>query len=143
VLIPEDYVPDLDVRLGLYRRLSSLESRAELEGFAAELHDRFGKPPREIETLLRVVRIKAMCRKAGIEKLDAGPKGGTIQFRGDKFANPAGLVEFLQAERGLAKIKDNKVVLRRDWAEEGARVKGAFSAAQDLAKIAKAGKAAA
>jgi len=143
VLIPEDYVPDLDVRLGLYRRLSSLESRAELEGFAAELHDRFGKPPREIETLLRVVRIKSMCRVAGIAKLDAGPKGGTIQFRNDKFANPAGLVEFLQAERGLAKIKDNKVVLRRDWAEEGARVKGAFSAAQDLAKIAKAGKAAA
>ncbi|MCH8953372.1 MAG: transcription-repair coupling factor, partial [Proteobacteria bacterium] len=56
VLIPETYVPDLDVRLGLYRRLSNLASRTEMEGFAAELHDRFGKLPGEVETLLRVVR---------------------------------------------------------------------------------------
>ncbi len=143
VLIPEAYVPDLDVRLGLYRRLSNLESQTELEGFAAELHDRFGKPPKEIETLLRVVRTKAMCRRAGIAKLDAGPKGGTVQFRNDKFANPMGLVEFLQAQRGQAKIKDNKVVVRRDWSSEADRVKGAFSIAQDLAKIAKAAKTAA
>ncbi|MEL6702201.1 MAG: TRCF domain-containing protein, partial [Pseudomonadota bacterium] len=80
VLIPEEYVPDLDVRLGLYRRLSELTTKVELEGFAAEMIDRFGKLPREVNTLLLVVRIKAMCKKAGIAKLDAGPKGATIQF---------------------------------------------------------------
>ncbi|MCL5775527.1 transcription-repair coupling factor [Limibaculum sp. FT325] len=135
VLIPDDYVPDLDVRLGLYRRLSNLESRAEMEGFAAELHDRFGKPPAEVETLLRVVRVKTLCRRAGIARLDAGPKGATLQFRDDRFADPAGLVAFLQAERGLAKIRDNKLIIRRDWSEEADRVKGAHNIARDLAKI--------
>ncbi|MEM7318257.1 MAG: transcription-repair coupling factor, partial [Pseudomonadota bacterium] len=94
VLIPEAYVPDLDVRLGLYRRLSGLSSKVELEGFAAELIDRFGKLPKEVNTLMLVVRIKSMCKRAGIAKLDGGPKGATIQFHNDKFASPQGLVEF-------------------------------------------------
>jgi transcription-repair coupling factor (superfamily II helicase) len=135
VLIPEDYVSDLDVRLGLYRRLSSLGSRAELEGFAAELHDRFGKPPAEVETLLRIVRIKTLCRKAGVAKLDGGPKGATLQFRNDRFADPAGLVKFIQDQRGLAKVKDNKLVVRRDWPAAEDRVKGAFAIVRDLARL--------
>ncbi len=136
VLIPESYVADLDVRMGLYRRLSGLSSRAELEGFAAELFDRFGKPPEEVETLLRIVRIKTMCRRAGVAKLDGGPKGATVQFRGDRFADPAGLVRFIESQRGLAKIRDNKLVVRRDWADAEARVKGAFAIMRDLARIA-------
>ncbi|NDD34050.1 MAG: transcription-repair coupling factor, partial [Rhodobacteraceae bacterium] len=133
VLIPEDYVPDLDVRLGLYRRLSGLSTKVELEGFAAELIDRFGKLPREVNTLLLVVRIKSMCKRAGIAKLDGGPKGATIQFHNDKFASPQGLVEFVQDQKGLAKIKDNKIVVRRDWAKESDKIKGAFAIARDLA----------
>ena len=137
VLIPETYVPDLDVRLGLYRRLSGLHSQVELEGFAAELIDRFGKLPREVNTLLLVVRIKGECKKAGIAKLDAGPKGATIQFHNDKFNNPAGLVDFIQAQRGMAKVRDNKIVVRRDWARDKDKIKGAFAIARDLAKHAK------
>ncbi|MCL6282018.1 transcription-repair coupling factor [Ruegeria sp. 2012CJ41-6] len=134
VLIPEDYVPDLDVRLGLYRRLSSLSKKVELEGFAAELIDRFGTLPKEVNTLLLVVRIKAMCKRAGIAKLDGGPKGATIQFHNDKFASPEGLVEFIQNQKGLAKVKDNKIVVRRDWAKESDKIKGAFAIARDLAE---------
>jgi transcription-repair coupling factor (superfamily II helicase) len=134
VLIPEDYVPDLDVRLGLYRRLSSLTTKVELEGFAAELIDRFGKLPREVNTLLLVVRIKAMCKRAGIAKLDGGPKGATIQFHNDKFASPEGLVKFIQDQRGLAKVKDNKIVVRRDWKNDSDKIKGAFAIARDLAE---------
>ncbi len=133
VLIPEAYVPDLDVRLGLYRRLSSLTTKVELEGFAAELIDRFGPLPREVNTLLLVVRIKAECKKAGIARLDTGPKGATIQFHNDKFANPEGLVTFIQDQRGLAKVKDNKIVVRRDWKKTKDRVQGAFAVARDLA----------
>ena len=140
VLIPEDYVPDLDVRLGLYRRLSSLDTKVELEGFAAELIDRFGELPREVGTLLLVVRIKAMCKRAGIAKLDAGPKGATIQFHEDRFASPAGLVEYIEAQKGLAKLKDNKLVVRRDWAREADKIKGAFAIARDLAEKAKLGR---
>ena len=134
VLIPEDYVPDLDVRLGLYRRLSALSTKVELEGFAAELIDRFGKLPREVNTLMLVVRIKAMCKRAGIAKLDGGPKGATIQFHNDKFASPEGLVEFIQAQKGLAKVKDNKIVVRRDWKSDADKIKGAFAIARDLAE---------
>ncbi|THD83077.1 transcription-repair coupling factor [Aliigemmobacter aestuarii] len=140
VLIPEEYVPDLDVRLGLYRRLSGLATKVELEGFAAELIDRFGPLPREVNTLMLVVRIKAICKRAGISRLDAGPKGATVQFHNDKFANPAGLVEFIHAETG-ARVKDNKIILARDWKTEGDRIKGAFAIAKALAeKIVKPGK---
>ncbi len=134
VLIPEDYVPDLDVRLGLYRRLSSLSTKVELEGFAAELIDRFGTLPKEVNTLMLVVRIKAMCKRAGIAKLDGGPKGATIQFHNDKFASPQGLVEFIQNQRGMAKVKDNKIVVRRDWKKDSDKIKGAFAIARDLAE---------
>ena len=140
VLIPDAYVPDLDVRLGLYRRLSALEDKVELEGFAAELIDRFGKLPKEVNTLLAIVRIKAMCKRAGIAKLDGGPKGATIQFHNDKFANPAGLVDFMQAQKGLAKVRDNKIVVRRDWKKGSDRIKGGFAIARDLAMAVKAGQ---
>lgn len=133
VLIPEDYVPDLDVRLGLYRRLSELTTKVELEGFAAELIDRFGKLPKEVNTLMLVVRIKAMCKRAGISQLDAGPKGATIRFHNDKFASPQGLVEFIQAQNNTAKVKDNKIVIRRDWDKERDKIQGAFNIARDLA----------
>lgn len=133
VLIPEAYIPDLDVRLGLYRRLSSLTTKVELEGFAAELIDRFGKLPKEVNTLLLVVRIKAMCKRAGIAKLDGGPKGATIRFHNDKFASPLGLVEFIHEQNGLAKVRDNKIVVRRDWQLDSDKIKGAFAIARDLA----------
>ncbi len=138
VLIPEPYVPDLDVRLGLYRRLSALERKVELEGFAAELIDRFGPLPAEVETLLLVVRIKALCKRAGIARLDGGPKGATVQFHQDRYASPAGLVQFLNDQKGDAKVKDNRIVIRREWPSEKARLAGAFAIARDLAALAKA-----
>jgi transcription-repair coupling factor (superfamily II helicase) len=134
VLIPEDYIPDLDIRLGLYRRLSGLSSKVELEGFAAELIDRFGPIPREVNTLMLIVRIKAMAKRAGISRIDAGPKGATVQFHNDKFANPAGLVDVIKAEGAAARIQGNKIVLTRDWKTEADRIKGAFAIARDLAE---------
>ncbi len=143
VLIPEDYVVDLDVRLGLYRRLSSLTTKVELEGFAAELIDRFGPLPREVNTLLLIVRIKALCKRAGISRLDAGPRGATVQFHNDKFGNPAGLVDFIKAQGAAAKVQGNKIVLSRDWKTEADRIKGGHAIARDLAeKIVRPGKAA-
>ncbi len=133
VLIPEAYVPDLDVRLGLYRRLSDLTTKVELEGFAAELIDRFGTLPKEVNTLLLVVRIKAMCKKAGIARLDGGPKGATIQFHNDKFSSPKVLVDFIHGQKGLATVKDNKIIIRRDWKTDADKIKGAFAIARDLA----------
>ena len=137
VLIPETYVQDLDVRLGLYRRLSALAKKIELEAFAAELIDRFGKLPAEVDMLLRVVRIKGMCRAAGIAKLDGGPKGAVIQFYQDKFISPSGLAQYLLDSRGTAKIKDNKLIVLRDWTNDDKKVKGAYIIARELAVMAK------
>ena len=86
---------DLPVRLGLYRRIGSLTSDAESEAIAAELVDRFGPLPPEVDNLLQVVALKRMCREAGVEKLEAGPKGMVLQFRGNAFRNPAGLIAWV------------------------------------------------
>jgi transcription-repair coupling factor (superfamily II helicase) len=134
VMIPETYIPDLDIRLGLYRRLSSLATKVELEGFAAELIDRFGPIPKEVNTLMLIVRIKSMCKRAGISRIDAGTKGATVQFHNDKFGNPAGLVDFIKAQGPAAKINGNKLVLMGEMKSESERIKGAFAIARDLAE---------
>ena len=140
VLIPEDYVADLDVRLGLYRRLSKLEGRVEIDGFAAELIDRFGALPPEVEHLLGIVAIKQLCRPAGVEKLDAGPRGATVTFRESAVLNIAGLVEFIAKQAGTAKLRpDQKLVYRRDWAEAETRVKGVNHLLTRLVQINTAG----
>ncbi len=138
VLIPESYVPDLGVRLGLYRRLSGFGSKVEVEGFAAELIDRFGKLPREVNMLLWIVRIKRMCRRASIARMDAGPMGATIRFHDDRFDNPAGLVEFVSSQGDRIRLRDTKIVIRCDWNRPADRIRGAFGIARDLAGLAKA-----
>jgi transcription-repair coupling factor (superfamily II helicase) len=90
--------------------------------------------PREVNTLMVIVRIKALCRKAGISRLDVGPKGATVQFHNDKFGNPAGLVEFVRAQGQGAKIAGNKIVLVGEMKAEGDRIKTAFAIARDLAE---------
>ena len=100
MLIPEDYVPDLNVRLALYRRLSDAEKAEDREALAAELIDRFGPLPPEADQLLKVVAIKGLCREANVAKIDVGPKGAVVAFRDDDFANPGGLVGFVQKNAG-------------------------------------------
>ena len=137
VLIPEGYVSDLDLRLGLYRRIATLESQSEIESFAAEMIDRFGALPDEVENLLRIVAIKRLCRSAGVEKLDAGPKGAVISFRKNDFANPAGLIAFIQDDIGRTKLRpDHKLVYRRDWLNAQERLNGAQRLLNKLADIA-------
>ncbi|MCW5723830.1 MAG: transcription-repair coupling factor [Maricaulaceae bacterium] len=144
VLIPEDYVPDLDLRLGLYRRLSGLESRDAREAFAAELIDRFGPLPEEVETLLRVVAVKALCKAAGVAKVDAGPKGAVIHFRNDSFADPAGLVALIGAHPADYRVRpDQKLVIVGDWPDAQARLKGVERGVARLADLATRAKQAA
>jgi len=125
VLIPDDYVSDLPIRLGLYRRLAHLIEDAEIEAFAAELIDRFGPLPDAVENLLQVIAIKQLCRRAGVEKLEAGPKGAVIAFRHDTFARPGALVEFIQRNTGTVKVRpDYRLVVMRDWDDPRMRARG-------------------
>jgi transcription-repair coupling factor (superfamily II helicase) len=136
VMIPESYVPDLQLRLALYRRLADLDSPEEIDGFAAEMIDRFGPLPDEVQHLLKIVFIKSLCRKANVEKLDAGPKGVVLHFRNREFADPAGLVRFIGEQGSLAKIRpDHSVVFMRDWPSPEKRMAGAAVVMTQLARL--------
>jgi transcription-repair coupling factor (superfamily II helicase) len=139
VLIPESYVPDLNIRLGLYRRIAVLVDRREIDAFAAELIDRFGPLPHEVDNLLEIIAIKRLCRDAGVEKVEAGPKGAVLAFHRDHFANPAGLVDFLQRHAGTAKLRpDQRLVIMRGWEDTRDRLRGIGALLEDLAAIAAA-----
>ena len=137
VLIPDAYVPDLSVRMSLYRRIAMLVDKDEIDGFAAELADRFGPTPPEVENLLKVVAIKGLCRSAGIEKVDAGPKGAIVAFRNNTFANPQKLVNFMQQQAGSVQLRpDHKLVYRRAWNKPEQRVLGLTRLMEELAAMA-------
>ena len=143
VTIPEWYITDLQLRLQLYRRLSTLESDEEIESFAAEMIDRFGPMPPEVQQLMKLVAIKALCRKAHVEKVDAGPKGVIIAFRDNSFANPQGLVRFVAQQGSDAKVRpDMKIVFMRDFEEADARLEGTRQIMRTLASLAEKKKAA-
>jgi transcription-repair coupling factor (superfamily II helicase) len=139
VLIPEAYVPDLNVRLALYRRVSDAEKLEDREALAAELIDRFGPLPDEAESLLKIVGIKGLCRQAHVAKIDAGPKGVVVTFRGDSFPNPAGLVQAMQSRLGDWKLRpDQKLAVKGDWPTPQAQLGAAERVAKELAKLAAA-----
>jgi len=141
VMIPENYVPDLSLRLGLYRRLSDLQSTGEIDGFAAEMIDRFGPLPEEVEHLLKIVHIKSLCRQANIERLEAGPKGVVIGFRHNHFANGVGLVAWIASQGAEAKIRpDQSVVFIRDGERADKRLNMATKIAASLAQLAQQGQ---
>jgi transcription-repair coupling factor (superfamily II helicase) len=143
VLIPEDYVADLSVRLALYRRLADLDDEGEIDAFGAELVDRFGPLPIEVRHLLDVVAIKALCRRANVAKIDVGPKGAVLSFREDTFANPEGLVAFIREQGKDARVRpDMKVVFFDDWETPEERLKGAAGILRRLVRIAERAKAA-
>jgi transcription-repair coupling factor (superfamily II helicase) len=149
IMIPEPYVADLGVRLGLYRRLrlglyrrlSTLVDKAEIEGFAAELIDRFGPLPEEVENLLQVMAIKRLCRAPGVEKVDAGPKGAVVAFHNNEFARPAELVAYIGRQggrqAGAVKLRpDHKLVYQRQWDDPPARLRGVRRLLDELAEVA-------
>jgi len=144
VLIPETYVPDLQLRMSLYRRLAGLEDTAEIDAFGAELIDRFGPLPDEVDSLLKVVFVKALCRRANVEKVDAGPKGATIAFRNNHFDNGAGLIRYIGEQGSMAKVRpDQKVVFIRDWTRPQDRLKGVATILTRLVRLAEVEKRAA
>jgi transcription-repair coupling factor (superfamily II helicase) len=149
VLIPEDYVADLSVRLALYRRLAEIEDERDIESFAAELVDRFGPLPGEVEHLLQVVAIKALCRRANVEKLEAGPKGVVLSFRDNIFTNPDGLIAFIREQGSYVRMradpkdaKNQQLVFYDDWEKSVDRLKGTATILRKLASIAQKAKAA-
>lgn len=116
VLIPEIYVSDLQLRLGLYRRVAQMENEEEINSFAAELVDRFGKMPEEVEHLITVLNLKILCRKANIERIDTGAKGAVITFHNNFFAKPEALLRLIsQRPKSLKFRPDQKLVFTHEF----------------------------
>ncbi|MDC9826068.1 transcription-repair coupling factor [Devosia sp. ZB163] len=137
VMIPEHYVPDLQLRMQLYRRLGDLTDAREIDAAGAELIDRFGPLPEEVEALLKVILVKSLCRTANVEKVDAGPKGAVITLRHNEFPNPAGLVRLVSDPGMSVRIKpDQKLVFSRDWPTPEARLKGTAAILSKMARLA-------
>jgi transcription-repair coupling factor (superfamily II helicase) len=141
ILIPENYVPDLDLRMGLYRRLGELEDRAAIDSFAAELIDRFGPLPEETANLMKIVEVKLSCKAASIAKLDIGPKGAVVTFAEAGFPHLGGLLGYIERMKGAAKLRpDSKMTIVRNWATPDARLSGALQLSRGLARVAAAGE---
>jgi transcription-repair coupling factor (superfamily II helicase) len=137
VLIPELYVQDLDLRLGLYRRAAALGAEDDIHAFAAELVDRFGPLPQEVDHLLAVVRLKQLCREAGVERIDAGPKGAVLSFRKNSFAQPEKLLAYIAKNASRAKLRpDHRLVLMEDWSDIAVKLKGVRESISKIAELA-------
>ncbi|KQY10841.1 transcription-repair coupling factor [Rhizobium sp. Root73] len=138
VMIPDEYVPDLHLRLGLYRRLGEITELSDIDAFGAELIDRFGPLPLEVQHLLKIVYIKSLCRTANVEKLDAGPKGVVVQFRNREFPNPGALVGYIAKQGIMAKIRpDHSIFFQRDFPTPEKRLAGSAVVMTQLAGLAK------
>jgi transcription-repair coupling factor (superfamily II helicase) len=139
IMIPEEYVPDLDLRMGLYRRLGELDDRSAIDAFAAELIDRFGPLPKETANLMTIVEVKLNAKQARIAKLDIGPKGAVVTFAPDGFPDLSGLLGYIDRLKGAAKLRpDSKMTISRDWPTPHARLDGALQLSRGLARVAAA-----
>lgn len=128
VLIPETYIADLGLRLAFYRRIGNVPSADAAQDLQQEMVDRFGKLPREVLNLFDVISLKLLCRHAGIEKVDAGPKGLVIGFHNNAFTKPDKLITLLQSpamqQGGLIKIRpDHKIAFVRERPSAEERLK--------------------
>ncbi len=118
IIIPENYVADLGVRLGLYKRIGNLKTAEEISDMREELIDRFGEIPEEVENLLRTVEIKQLCRLANIERIDAGARGILIAFHNNIFKNVDKLMQFITNQLGAVRIRpDQKLFVEHDLAD--------------------------
>jgi transcription-repair coupling factor (superfamily II helicase) len=141
IMIPETYVPDLDLRMGLYRRLGELDDRQAIESFAAELIDRFGAMPDETANLMKIVEVKLNLKQAMVAKLDIGPRGAVVTFAPSGFPDLAGLLGYIERLKGAAKLRpDSKMTVARDWPSAEARLGGALQLSRGLARVAAAGE---
>jgi transcription-repair coupling factor (superfamily II helicase) len=136
IMIPEDYVPDLAVRMALYRRLNDAVGQAEIESLAAEMIDRFGPLPEATSNLIKLIEIKHQAIAANVSKIDVGARGTLVTFRNDEFPDPAGLIAYVERLKGTAKLRpDMKLVINRAWADPQSRLNGLIQLTKGLSGV--------
>lgn len=136
VMIPEDYVPDLSVRLSLYRRIGGLAVSDDVSLMAAELEDRFGVIPDSVKNLLEIVMLKQFCKRCNIQKLDAGDKGFALSFKDNHFERPDQLIDWIAAKRGTVQLRaDHKLIIKTDLVAKSRRAEKAKEYLQEIVNL--------
>ncbi len=136
IMIPEDYVPDLAVRMALYRRLNDADGKEDLDSLAAEMIDRFGPLPSSTENLVKLIEIKHLAIEANIAKIDVGLRGSLVTFHNDDFPDPAGLLAYVDRLQGAVRLRpDMKLVIDRAWGDPKSRLNGIHQMTKGLSGI--------
>jgi len=133
--IPDYYIPDTDVRIGIYRRMATLRTVSDIEEISVELTDRFGRMPHPLAMFIRMLAIKVKCKSAQISKLDWSEKEVVIRFHDNKFPEPEALMDYISSKKGGIRVHRTGLRIRRSWTSEKARVAGIYSIVRDLAAL--------
>ena len=132
ILIPESYIQDLNLRLATYRRISEIEDDAAGDALAAELIDRFGKLPEEVNSLLKVMKIKRLCRKSHVEKVDAGPMGVVMTMRHKDISDPSIIMNAITQNAGWRLRPDQTILVKGNFEKPMPRLQGTERAVKAL-----------
>jgi len=132
ILIPESYIQDLNLRLATYRRISEIEDDEAGDALAAELIDRFGKLPEEVDSLLKVMKIKRLCRKAHVEKIDAGPMGVVMTIRHKDISDPSIIMNAITQNAGWRLRPDQTILVKGNFEKPLTRLRGTERAVKAL-----------
>ncbi len=116
VIIPEEYVNDLNLRLSLYKNLANFNTIAEVDQFAVQMIDRFGTYPIEVEYLLETIKLKIKAKHLHIEKIDAGAKAIVVGFRNNQCINPDTILDLVSKNLSYMKIRsDQKLLINKSF----------------------------
>jgi transcription-repair coupling factor (superfamily II helicase) len=133
-LLPDDYVPDVHLRLILYKRISATESAAELRELQVELIDRFGLLPDSAKNLMRIAVIKKSATSLGIEKIDAADAGGYLVFGSESHIDPVALVQLVQNNSHKYRLQgSHRLQIRDDLSDLETRFSSIENLLQNLA----------
>lgn len=128
VRIPEDYIKDVSVRVGLYRRLGDLQDNQAIDNFGIELVDRFGDYPKDVKNLLALMRLKKMCIDAHVVSIDAGIKGFVVALHNDEFPKPDKLLGWIQKNNKLVNLRaDQKIIYKKICSSDEDKIKACIS----------------
>ena len=133
VRIPESYIPDLNVRLSIYRRIGALSDPSATDMMIAELVDRFGALPDSVRNLFAFIELKQLCRSANIGKIDVGPKGISLSFRDDQFAAPEQLIGWIAGQDGRVQLRpDHRLFVRLSLHDSNKQIPACRNIVQQL-----------
>lgn len=135
ILIPESYIEDLNLRLATYRRISEIEDDKDGDSLAAELIDRFGPMPQEVDSLLKVMKIKRLCRQAHVEKVDAGPMGVVLTIRHKDIEEPSVILNAITQNSFWRLRPDQTILVKGNFEKAAPRLKGAERAVNALITV--------